>query len=167
MKDDEYSHSICKYCKEKLVNFYLFREECFQTNFKFRELYQASHNNKHNECIHDIAKAEHFNDSENLNRSTINDDLFIDVKKSFPNEECCDLFSETMPVSLEDTQLAEVISVKEKSCDEKTGTFVCSICNKMFGSKYSLNEHNKIHLGADKFKCKLCGKQFTRWVYYP
>lgn len=145
----------------------MFREECFETNVKFSRLIQTTYSIKHNEYIHDINKLEHINGTvgQNLSKSTSNN-VFNENEKTFNTEKCCDIIHETSQGSLVDAQPTIEISVNNSSFNKGSETLICRICHKVFGSKYSLSEHNKVHLDAEKFKCKLCGKQFTRWVYY-
>lgn len=170
MKNDKYSQSICKPCMKMVIDFYLFREECFQTNVKFIKLYNSVHNSKHNEDNYLLNKPEHVisTDHKNLNNSTHNEHIFIEEKKPLLNNEAdfCDILDEATQGTIEDSPVVKEFSVYENSSfhdDIKHLKFLCTKCNKIFRSKYSLIEHNKIHLAADKFKCKLCEKQFTRY----
>nr|CBX48486.1 Krueppel [Glomeris marginata] len=40
--------------------------------------------------------------------------------------------------------------------------FVCSVCNRCFGYKHVLQNHERTHTGEKPFECKECHKRFTR-----
>ncbi|XP_035220316.1 Krueppel homolog 1-like [Stegodyphus dumicola] len=40
--------------------------------------------------------------------------------------------------------------------------FVCNICNRCFGYKHVLQNHERTHTGEKPFECKECHKRFTR-----
>lgn len=40
--------------------------------------------------------------------------------------------------------------------------FTCDKCSKVFYSKYSLNQHIKVHQDSSKVQCHICFKKFTR-----
>lgn len=39
--------------------------------------------------------------------------------------------------------------------------FKCETCNKVFGSKYDLTRHGKVHSKVKEFKCQTCNAKFT------
>ena len=40
--------------------------------------------------------------------------------------------------------------------------FTCKICNRSFGYKHVLQNHERTHTGEKPFECKVCNKRFTR-----
>ena len=40
--------------------------------------------------------------------------------------------------------------------------FTCKICNRSFGYKHVLQNHERTHTGEKPFECKVCHKRFTR-----
>jgi uncharacterized Zn-finger protein len=44
--------------------------------------------------------------------------------------------------------------------EKKLSPFVCSICEKEFKTKNSLNDHQSLHLGNKDFSCQSCPKKF-------
>lgn len=49
---------------------------------------------------------------------------------------------------------------KESGGREKV--FVCQVCNRSFGYKHVLQNHERTHTGEKPFECKECHKRFTR-----
>ncbi|EEB18999.1 protein krueppel, putative [Pediculus humanus corporis] len=45
---------------------------------------------------------------------------------------------------------------------DKDKTFTCSACNRSFGYKHVLQNHERTHTGEKPFECKECHKRFTR-----
>ncbi|XP_043246592.1 protein krueppel-like [Amphibalanus amphitrite] len=54
----------------------------------------------------------------------------------------------------------------EKKTNGKEGgrekVFVCQVCNRSFGYKHVLQNHERTHTGEKPFECKECHKRFTR-----
>ena len=40
--------------------------------------------------------------------------------------------------------------------------FTCNVCNRSFGYKHVLQNHERTHTGEKPFECKECHKRFTR-----
>lgn len=45
---------------------------------------------------------------------------------------------------------------------DKDKTFTCSACNRSFGYKHVLQNHERTHTGEKPFECRECHKRFTR-----
>lgn len=58
---------------------------------------------------------------------------------------------------------SSVSGVKRENVAIKTepSNFFCHICKEFYGSKGSLKHHLFRHIGDPRFKCGICGKQFT------
>jgi len=58
-------------------------------------------------------------------------------------------------------------STNEKLCDSNSRSHVCTDCDKIFSTKYTLKRHRKIHDGAREktLECSVCGKRFARADY--
>ena len=48
--------------------------------------------------------------------------------------------------------------ITEHPHDDKPTPFVCTVCNKRFSSKQTLNNHRKIHTGENVYSCNECKK---------
>ena len=44
----------------------------------------------------------------------------------------------------------------------KDKVFTCQTCNRSFGYKHVLQNHERTHTGEKPFECKVCNKRFTR-----
>lgn len=58
-----------------------------------------------------------------------------------------------------------VMPMKRPSKDGMNGrdkVFTCKICNRSFGYKHVLQNHERTHTGEKPFECKVCHKRFTR-----
>lgn len=50
----------------------------------------------------------------------------------------------------------------EKKDSPKNKVFECKVCNKTFGYKHVLQNHEKVHTGEKSFLCTKCNKRFRR-----
>lgn len=48
------------------------------------------------------------------------------------------------------------------SASSRDKVFVCTVCNRSFGYKHVLQNHERTHTGEKPFECKECHKRFTR-----
>lgn len=48
------------------------------------------------------------------------------------------------------------------STGNREKVFTCKICNRSFGYKHVLQNHERTHTGEKPFECKVCHKRFTR-----
>ncbi|XP_076351532.1 uncharacterized protein LOC143247400 [Tachypleus tridentatus] len=53
-------------------------------------------------------------------------------------------------------------SPKGRDGQSRDKVFVCSVCNRCFGYKHVLQNHERTHTGEKPFECKECHKRFTR-----
>ncbi|XP_022256415.1 zinc finger protein 467-like [Limulus polyphemus] len=53
-------------------------------------------------------------------------------------------------------------SPKGRDSHSRDKIFVCSVCNRCFGYKHVLQNHERTHTGEKPFECKECHKRFTR-----
>lgn len=56
----------------------------------------------------------------------------------------------------------EYKNVAEKKDSPKSKVFECQVCNKTFGYKHVLQNHEKVHTGEKSFRCTKCNKCFRR-----
>ena len=47
-------------------------------------------------------------------------------------------------------------------CGGRDKVFVCTVCNRSFGYKHVLQNHERTHTGEKPFECRECHKRFTR-----
>ena len=68
--------------------------------------------------------------------------------------------------TIESINIAENLSSNELSksniVPKENKKFKCSICSKMFSTKYFLVRHQRHHMGDTPYKCNKCTKTFTR-----
>ncbi|XP_037070297.1 protein krueppel-like [Pollicipes pollicipes] len=50
----------------------------------------------------------------------------------------------------------------DKKASVRDKVFVCQVCNRSFGYKHVLQNHERTHTGEKPFECKECHKRFTR-----
>lgn len=50
----------------------------------------------------------------------------------------------------------------ENNNQNRDKVFMCNICNRSFGYKHVLQNHERTHTGEKPFECKECNKRFTR-----
>ena len=55
--------------------------------------------------------------------------------------------------------------ITEHSHDDTPRPYVCTVCDKRFTQKRSLNEHKLIHSGGMLYPCTQCGKRFVSQSY--
>lgn len=69
------------------------------------------------------------------------------------------------PFSGSDSQMndsVEMRKIAERNCSTKQKIFECKTCNKTFGYKHVLQNHEKVHTGEKSFRCLKCNKCFRR-----
>jgi hypothetical protein len=49
-----------------------------------------------------------------------------------------------------------------QSANGREKVFTCKVCNRSFGYKHVLQNHERTHTGEKPFECKVCNKRFTR-----
>jgi len=60
---------------------------------------------------------------------------------------------------------ADTNDVTEHPCDDKTRTYLCTLCDKWFTTKGNLNKHKQMHTGDKLYACSLCKKRFATKYY--
>jgi len=73
---------------------------------------------------------------------------------------CCACY--TGESSVEVKTEADSNDITEHPHDGKTRPYLCTVCDKRFTQKRSLNDHKRIHSGEKPFVCTVCDKQFSR-----
>lgn len=160
MKNDKYAQNICKRCVSKLIDFYIFQEQCLQTHDKFKALI--------NQTIHPLKQTEEIvlNGSEHFNNTVTNNLNICSSKEPILNDRTIlhETSGEKPHSSFDENQFKEETLICEYDLEHKSdhAKYSCRQCNKVFRSKYGFSEHNKTHLDANNLRCTLCGKQFTR-----
>ncbi|KAG8197135.1 hypothetical protein JTE90_011298 [Oedothorax gibbosus] len=69
---------------------------------------------------------------------------------------------ETMAGGIHSTNSNNGKAMKNDSNQKRDKEFVCNICNRSFGYKHVLQNHERTHTGEKPFECKECNKRFTR-----
>ncbi|XP_054724800.1 fez family zinc finger protein 1-like [Uloborus diversus] len=69
---------------------------------------------------------------------------------------------DSMLGSIHSTNLNNGKGVKLENNQNRGKDFVCNICNRKFGYKHVLQNHERTHTGEKPFECKECHKRFTR-----
>lgn len=171
MNSDKYSHLICQSCVKQLINFYIFREECFQANVKFEKLYQSTSYTKglkklpQSNEIDEREISDSCNVSFEYNRTIELEKHTFDDTVTNENDvlECIDdSLNDDIHTNFLDSKTSDQGILLENKND--ASIFSCAQCRKIFRSKYGLSAHIKIHLDLKNSKCEICGKQFTRYV---
>lgn len=69
---------------------------------------------------------------------------------------------ETMAGGIHSTNINNNNGKAMKNEQNRDKVFVCNICNRSFGYKHVLQNHERTHTGEKPFECKECNKRFTR-----
>ncbi|XP_045483397.1 protein krueppel-like isoform X2 [Harmonia axyridis] len=93
------------------------------------------------------------NNNNNIVTSSTNELKAVGKKRWKEEREVISPTSSSSPPSSTD------ISTKEINRDKQ---FTCTICNRSFGYKHVLQNHERTHTGEKPFECPECHKRFTR-----
>ncbi|XP_044729408.1 protein krueppel-like [Chrysoperla carnea] len=56
----------------------------------------------------------------------------------------------------------EISIIKDNGANRGDKQFICGVCNRSFGYKHVLQNHERTHTGEKPFECPECHKRFTR-----
>ncbi|XP_039439212.1 protein krueppel [Culex pipiens pallens] len=70
--------------------------------------------------------------------------------------------SGSSPQSNGSVEMAQTISTSSQRDPSRDKVFTCKICNRSFGYKHVLQNHERTHTGEKPFECPECHKRFTR-----
>ncbi|XP_044761582.1 protein krueppel-like [Coccinella septempunctata] len=93
------------------------------------------------------------NNNNNIVTSSTNELKAVTKKRWKEEREAVSPTSSSSPPSSTD------VSTKEINRDKQ---FTCTICNRSFGYKHVLQNHERTHTGEKPFECPECHKRFTR-----
>lgn len=148
-QDDIYPHHICKKCCQKLIDAYLFREECYESHRKLEALFGNSAE-KYGFTV--TANNDSFEDKpakvECHVIQTRNDSIKEEVGGE--NDDFED-FSSNVGEHCDDFKPAEMIPLLR-----------CGECDQDFTCPYALKKHEAIHSKTGKLFCDICNQKFTR-----
>lgn len=105
--------------------------------------------------------------SETINNnylSTKSNEEDCDVKIHMKNEAQRSSFSSYSGSISPASQMNDSVEIKkiEKKDATRSKTFECKVCNKTFGYKHVLQNHEKVHTGEKSYRCTKCSKCFRR-----
>ncbi|CAH1976980.1 unnamed protein product [Acanthoscelides obtectus] len=140
-RNDIYPQQICQICLKRLLDTFLFREDCHKIHRKFEELFQ-SQTTLFCDDVLDIIN----NDTGNVlaKNDCISNNVSI---QSVTNHICV----ESDRNITEETELADL--------DFK---YACSKYDKTFWTEHTWKMHDNVHAKRKLTKCGVCGKAFTR-----
>ena len=102
------------------------------------------------------------NDNSTTSTATTNEET-KPITSNVKSETNVDTITGTVTTSNR-TSVARKSSVGTNSSlhNNKDKVFTCKICNRSFGYKHVLQNHERTHTGEKPFECKVCHKRFTR-----
>ncbi len=89
------------------------------------------------------------------NKSSTSQDLF---KKTSICPHCSHKYFSNK--QLRDHMTSQHEEIKYEKQTKKENNFICSVCSKVFLSKWRFQEHKKLHPELLKFTCEICSKTF-------
>ncbi|CAH2000836.1 unnamed protein product [Acanthoscelides obtectus] len=160
-RNDIFPQQICQICLKRLLDAFLFREDCHKIHRKFEELFQSQTtllcdnvldtiNNDtgnvlaKNDCISNNVSIQSATNSKSIH---VVDEINVKVKP----ERFEDICVESDRNITEETELADL--------DFK---YACSKCDKTFWTEHTWKMHDNVHAKRKLTKCGVCGKAFTR-----
>nr|CAI5868401.1 unnamed protein product [Callosobruchus analis] len=167
-RNDIFPQQICQICLRKLLEAFLFREDCHRTHVKFEELFN-SQTTIYCDNVLDIASHDTGNVGLAKKDYIPKHDLTSDaIDKNIHSIEKCD--SKLLPEKSNDNSDYDSCIETDHNVTEETELvesdfkYVCSKCNKTFWTESSRKAHENSHVKRKLRECDVCGKQFTRYL---
>ncbi|VEN36620.1 unnamed protein product [Callosobruchus maculatus] len=183
-RNDIFPQQICQICLKKLLEAFLFREDCHRTHQKFEDLFN-SQTTIYCDNVLDIISHDTGNDSLKKNDYIPNHELIPEaIDRNIQSIEECE--SKTQPKKHNDISDYDSCVETEHNVTEETEfvesdfKYVCSKCNKTFWTESSwkahedthikrklteaadVKRHMSVHTGLKPYSCAICHTSFTQ-----
>ncbi|CAH1976984.1 unnamed protein product [Acanthoscelides obtectus] len=160
-RNDIYPQQICQICLKRLLDTFLFREDCHKIHRKFEELFQ-SQTTLFCDDVLDIIN----NDTGNVlaKNDCISNNVSI---QSVTNRKSIHVIEE-INVKLKPERFEDICVESDRNITEETELadldfkYACSKYDKTFWTEHTWKMHDNVHAKRKLTKCGVCGKAFTR-----
>lgn len=100
--------------------------------------------------------------SEKMNNNNNNNNNYTDEEDRKKNVSYMSQGSTSTPISSPASHSGDSLEGSDKKEATKVKVFACKVCEKTFGYKHVLQNHEKTHTGEKSHVCNVCNKRFRR-----
>ncbi|KAF5297721.1 hypothetical protein FQA39_LY12052 [Lamprigera yunnana] len=159
MLGDGLPEQICSTCAKTVVQMYLFKQQCEESDSTLR-----NEINRHANKVY--ITEEHQLTAEALNIDPYLIDVVVKPEVGTENDEII-LNNDISTLNVQDNHETHIVASKDRSGEEESDVkvdekFICDICYDVFSRVSHLNKHKKVHSMLNEYVCNMCNNSFAQ-----